>query len=137
MLLENIQAIALRCVYQDFKSERSELLKRNDMSTIKNMNLRILAIEVFKSLNDLNPSYMKELLATKPRHYEFRDPLILKQPVVKTSTYGLRSFSYYGAKIWNLLPNKVKSTTSLTEFKSSIQSWDGPSCQCTVCASLK
>ena len=108
MLLENIQVRALRFVYQDFRSERSELLKRNNKSTIKIMILRNLAIEVFKSLNDLNPSYMKDLLETKARNYEFRDPMILTQPAVKTSTYGLRSFSYYGAKIWNILPTKLR-----------------------------
>ncbi len=58
---------------------------------------------VFKSLNDLNPSFMKEMFEKKDVPYELRDSLILCQPFFKKITYGKNMLKYYGTHIWNLL----------------------------------
>ncbi len=33
---------------------------------------------------------------------------------------------YKGAKIWNDLPNKIKNSITLAEFKNQIKKWQGP-----------
>ncbi len=41
--------------------------------------------------------------------YDLRDSSVLTQPIFeKKDTYGLNTFSYYGAHIWNILPNDLK-----------------------------
>ena len=48
----------------------------------------------------------------------------------------LRSFQYYGAHVWNMLPINIKAAHSLHEFKSLIRSWPGPTCSCHICIAL-
>ena len=62
-------------------------------------------------------------------------PLLI-QPPKRTTTYGLRSFQYYGAHVWNMLPVNLKAAQSLRDFKSLIRSWPGPTCSCQLCVAL-
>ena len=39
------------------------------------------------------------------------------RPPVSNLTYGLRSFSQYGCKIWNSLPKDIQATKSLEFLK--------------------
>ena len=49
-----------------------------------------------------------------------------------TTRFGNKSLRA-GANIWNILPEHIKSTTSLLEFKRFITTWPGPKCNCSVC----
>ncbi len=51
--LEKIQERALRYVLSDFNDTYSNLLQRASKSTLYLSHLRILAIEIFKALNDM------------------------------------------------------------------------------------
>ncbi len=42
-------------------------------------------------------------------------------------------FKYYGAHIWNLLPNESKETADIVSFKSLIMTWEGPKCHSNMC----
>ena len=68
--------------------------------------------------------------------HDTRDKCRLIQPMKRTTTYGLRSFQYYGAHAWNMLPVHMKAAQSLSKFKSFIKSWPGPTCSCPVCIAL-
>ncbi len=48
-----------------------------------------------------------------------RSTVLLKQPKCNTVTYGLNSFRYKGAKIWNDLPKQIKNSITLAEFKKT------------------
>ena len=61
----------------------------------------MLLCEVFKSLNHLNPKYVSELYETKEIDYALRRSKKVHQPKKWISTFGLRSASYTGAKLWN------------------------------------
>ena len=74
----------------------------------------------------MSPGYIKDLFDVKITPYEFRREDILIQPRVNTTTYGLKSVRYQGAKLWNSLPNEIKSCPDLGSFKKSISNWSGP-----------
>ena len=93
-------------------------------------------IELFNILEGLTPNYLSELFVKADRPYNTRYKCKLMQPLKRTSTYGLRSFQYYGAHVWNILPMNMKATQSLHEFKSLIRSWPGPTCSCHICTAL-
>ena len=131
--IENIQKRALRFVLDDYGSSYHDLLIQTEVPGIKMMTLRLLAIEVFKCVNELNPKYMNEMFTIKKCPYNFRNTSILERSKSNTTRYGLKSFRNYGAKIWNLLPNNCKSAVLLGDFKNMIKSWHGPSCKCPVC----
>ena len=66
------------------------------------------------------------MFAKKELPYSMRDSCIVEQPKRRTTTYGFRSLSYLGAKLWNELPNHFKEMTSLSDFKRIIKTWSGP-----------
>ena len=39
---------------------------------------------------------------------------------VRTEHYGKETLSYLGPKIWNIIPNEIKSSATLTVFKQKI-----------------
>ena len=82
------------------------------------------------------PNYLSELFVKADNPYDTRDKCKLIQPLKRTTTYGLRSFQYYGAHVWNMLPINIKAAQSLHEFKSFIRSWPGPTCSCHICTAL-
>ena len=47
-------------MHNDFASDYAELLKKAGKATIEIKCLRCLALDIFKTVNNLNPYYMKE-----------------------------------------------------------------------------
>ena len=52
---------------------------------------------------------------------------------IKTVHYGLPSVRYLDPKIWELVPNNIKYSNSLSEFKKLIKSWKPEACPCRLC----
>ena len=67
------------------------------------MTLRLLAIEVYKCVNNFNPEYLNEMFTKKNCPYDLRDTCILERLKAYTTQYGPKSFRNYGAKIWLIL----------------------------------
>ena len=98
--------------------------------------VKCLMIELFKILEGITPNYLSDLFVKTDNPYDTRDKHKLIQPLKRTTTYGLLSFQYYGAHVWNMLPINIKAAHSLHEFKSLIRSWPGPTCSCHICIAL-
>ena len=124
--LEKIQERALRILYRDYNSSYADLLEKADVSTLLISRLRTMATEVFKIVNGLHPSSLNDMFYSKESHYDMRDCSILEQSRKNTTTYGLRSFIYQGAKLWNSLPLPIKTQPDVINFKYHIKSWPGP-----------
>ena len=58
--IENIQKRALRFLLNNYESDYKTLLKKSNKCTMEVKRLRTLALETFKTLNDLNPGFMKK-----------------------------------------------------------------------------
>jgi hypothetical protein len=87
------------------------------------------AILMSKTINDLTPFYLHELFESRSTGYNLRNSehtLFVPKP---RTNYGKRSFSYSGAVLWNELPQNVRTTCSLSQFKRAIDNlfsiWDG------------
>ena len=78
---------------------------------------------MYKCVNNLNPTYLRDLFVHKNVDYELSDPHKLEQPKFNTKTYGYRSFMFYGSKLWNLLPSDFKRSTSIYEFRGKVTEW--------------
>ena len=59
--IENIQKRALRFLLNDYVSDYNTLLQKSNKCTMEIRRIRTLASETFKTINDLNPSFMKNL----------------------------------------------------------------------------
>ena len=59
--IEKIQERTLRILYNDSTSDYNQLLNKSSKASMEVKRLRKLALEIFKTLNNLNPEYMKEI----------------------------------------------------------------------------
>ena len=124
---------ALRVVYRDYNATFSELLNKDKSVTIHQRNLQLLATEIFKTKNELNPKIMEEIFTFKNVDYDLLNNTSLKIGNLKTVYYGTESLTNLGAKIWNLLLNEYKELKSLSTFKSRISNWVTDECPRGMC----
>ena len=59
--IEQIQKRCLRIILDDYKSDYEILLEKGETSTMNVKRMRILATEIFKTINDLNPSFIGKI----------------------------------------------------------------------------
>ena len=132
--INRIHERALRLVYQDHVSTFDELLDKDNSVTIHQKNLQVLATEIFKVKNGLSPEIMKQVFELREAPYNFRsESSLFKRENVKTTNYGIQSIRYLGPKIWDLLPNNIKNSSSLVNFKKKIKFWKPTQCPCKLC----
>ena len=123
-------------VLKDHTSNYKNLLLKSGFDSFRIYAVKSLVIELCKILEGMTPNYLSELFGKADTPYDTRDKFKLIQPLKRTTTYDLRSFQYYGAHVWNMLPVNIKAAQSLREFKSLIRSWPGPTCSCQLCVAL-
>ena len=117
--IESIQKRTLRLPYNDYTSTYDSLLAKQIKLGIK--RYQTLALEIFKTLNFLNPTYMQDLFYLRSS--------CTKQPnnkaVIRTNknTYGTKKLRSLRPQIWNSLPKHIKAETSLAHFRSLINTW--------------
>ena len=133
--LERIQERAFRFLLCDYESDYEQILTKLNKTTLEIRRLRLLATEIFKTINDLNAPYMKEVFELNTRRSESGpDKLVVQSQIsMKYGSYSLRSL---GPKIWNKLPSEIKNSVNLSIFKESITNWSGPYCRCCSCKYL-
>ena len=68
--------------------------------------LRTLAAEIFKTLNDINLNYMKEIFYLSPHETDKKCDLFAYRR--NTKKYGNHSLRVLGPHIWNSLPEEIK-----------------------------
>lgn len=81
-----------------------------------------IATLTFKTLHHGQPTYLSNLIT---RHNPVRSlrsssQSLLRVPVIK-SEIGRRSFSFAAPTVWNSLPPSLRTTTSLSSFRSSLK----------------
>ena len=77
-----------------------------------------MCIEVYKCTNSFLPDYLCDLSKKKEQCYDIRDNNKLIQRKFKSITYGYKSFSYYGAKIWNHPTSDLKCSLRPTGVRN-------------------
>ena len=132
-MIEKIQERLLRFQFNDFELSYEDLLNKAGKSTMLVNRLRTICLEIYKTINGENPTYMNEIFEKSLDRISPRHPNNLKTPSVKQSTFGTRSIRVLGPEIWNKLPEDLKSATSILEFKRNIKLWNGPTCTCNFC----
>ena len=131
--IEKVQERALRFLHNDHASSYNDLLLKSQRCTMHVHRLRAISIEIFKTLNGLNPSFMKDIFQVRSSNYSSRNPNNLAHYRPNQVTFGTHSLKFLGPQIWNCLPNELKSAESLNTFKRLIAQWDGPMCNCNAC----
>ena len=129
--LNRIHERALRLVCKDSEPELEKLKEK--YGTFHQHNLQLLMIEIFKTKNNLNPTFMKNIFTERNIPYSLRSENHLRLPKVKTTTHGIENIQYRGCHLWSSLPREIKDSNTLAEFKRKIKSWEGNTCICRLC----
>ena len=126
--LYKLQKRAARMIYDLPSSAHSEpLFKRlNWMTIMDRINYR-RAVMVYKSLNGLAPSYMKDMYTlvnnVNTRSTRYCDNLRIYLAPKANLKLFTNSFQYQSADIWNNLPLAIRDTATLNQFKGAYCKW--------------
>ena len=126
--IEKIQEKALRLITNDKGLSYNDLLKKHNKFSIKTRSLKILATEIFKTINNLNPIYMKDIFKVKTGQKNTRQNLNLKSQDYKTKKFGFRSLRVLGTLLWNSLPNEITNLDQISQFKYFLKNWGKEHC---------
>ena len=122
--LQRLQNRAARVITGLPYSVRSkEIRKQLGWSSLLEMRKQQKAIMMYKIVNGLVPSYMADMFSSQygSQVYNLRNSTLnFEIPNARTELYR-NSFAFTGAKIWNELPEDLKTEPSLNAFKKKIK----------------
>ena len=131
--INRVHKRTLSILLRDYGASFDELLVKNEEKAIHVQNLQIFMIEVYKSLNHQNPSFLWKLFARKEINYNLRIKDILTLPKALTTSFGTNSISFRGSILWSSTPDVIKSSNTVFSFIKNIKNWSGEVCNCNIC----
>ena len=99
--IESLHKRALRFLLNDYVSSYEQLLEKSGKCNMNICRLRYLCIEIYKTFNDLNPSFMKEIFEKRNENRVTRDryKLNLNIPRRNQVMFGAKSLKFHGPKM--------------------------------------
>ena len=131
-LINRIHERALRIAYNDYISTFEGLLDKDCSITVHQRNIQALALEIYKTNNGLNPSFMRDIFCPSQHKYNTRNQ-IFAYPNPQTVAYGIESFGYKATQIWNSIPKEIRTASDVASFKNRLSSDKAYVCTCNIC----
>jgi len=131
-LINRIHERALRIAHNDYLSNFEALLEKDHSVTIHTKNIQQLTLEIYKTLNGLNPRIMDEIFKLK-NHAYYNRKCQLTYPNPQTETYGLQSFGFRSCQLWDSLPNEIQNAENINSFISQVYTCCKSICKCNLC----
>ena len=100
---------------------------------IHQKNLQLLATEIYKTKNDLEPKIMKDTFHFIKKPYNLRYYPELQRRRNGTVYFRTESTSSLAPRIWELIPSDIRSANSVGIFKEKIKFWTTDKCPCRLC----
>ena len=122
-------------MYNDYSIPYEVLLEKARKVKMSVNGLRNLCIEIYKTINKLNPEFLNNIFEVKENKRLVREQykLNLETSEWNQVTFGAKSLKVYRPKVWNNLSFHIKTSENLNQFKILIKNWNGDLCSCTVC----
>ena len=98
-----------------------------------NIHRRDLQKLVTEVKNGLSPELMNDVFGFIEKPYSLQTTSHFRLRKIRTTIYGIETPSYFGPKLWNLVPNEYKTIESLADFKAKIITWVPKNCPCRLC----
>ena len=129
--INRIHERALRIADKDHSLTFEQLLELDNSVTIHIRNLQILATEMFKIVNGIAPENIHSILPINKRNLRSNNPFLTHN--IKSVYNGMETVSFRGPKTWLLVPDNIRASKSLSEFKTKVKKWKFTSCACRIC----
>ena len=111
-LLERAQ----RIIYNDHSSTFEDLLVKYNLFSVHLRSIRLLAADLCKAKNNVSSQLMLELFERREANYNIPSQRDFSLRSINRSYYDLKSLRYLEPKIWNLLPQDMRSANCLFQF---------------------
>ena len=131
--INSLHERALRRTYGDISSSFEDLLKTENSVSIHHRNIHALVTEMFRVEINIALEIMKKIFAPKINPYDLCNNNSFKRRRINSVWHGIESVSYLVPKIWDLVPNVIKQSESLNDFKFKIKRWVSEGCPCRRC----
>ena len=128
--INRIQERALKLVCKD--SGRELEVEREKNLSNHQRNLQLLMIGIYKAKHNISPEFMKDVFFENHNNYNLRSDNHLRLPKMVTTKYDTKDVMYRGYILWSSLPKDIKNSSTLSEFKRRLISWDGNICNCRL-----
>ena len=131
--INSIHKRALKLVYQDSPDLTfQELLAKDKSVGVHQKNLQLLATEIFKSKTGVSPELMNDIFHFVKRPCNLRSDYTLEIKQIILFITAQRVFLPLLPNC-GILPNSIKTSASLKEFKTKINTWAFERCPCRIC----
>ncbi|KAL9976578.1 hypothetical protein ACROYT_G013899 [Oculina patagonica] len=118
--LNKLHERVLRYVYRDLSSDYSSLANHIGY-TQEDCRIQDMLIIVFKAMNGSAPEYLRNLFCIRDNVKNLRGMNKMVIPKVNTTTFGLKSARYTAVKVWNSIPDTMRTLTSIKAFKKAVR----------------
>ena len=75
---------------------------------------------------------MYDIFERREVRYNLRSQTDFSGHNVNTVNYGINSLKMFATKVWNLVPQEIKESSSIEDLKINIRKWK-PNCECYLC----
>ena len=97
-----------------------KLLCKDNLFQVHHRNLQILATEMYKAKNNLSPTIIK-VFKDRENPYNLCNVNPFQSTNVNTVHNGINTVAFQGPKIWAIVPEEIKKSESLAQFKAKIK----------------
>ena len=89
---------------------------------------------MFKTKNNVGPAFMKNIFMEKDdQRYSLRNKEQFESRNIRTVHRGEDTLRFLGCKIWKIIPDNIKQSQSVEQFKRFIRQWVPSDCPCRLC----
>ena len=130
--MQKIHHKTLKVIYHSDASY-DDLLQLSNSVSLHQRHLQFLLTEIYKNTGTLNLQFMWSYFKYREVSYNLRRGPILFIPPARSTICDTNSVHFRGPLIWNRLPNLVRSSRSISEFKNVIKKIKNIDCGCMIC----
>ena len=131
--INHIHERALRIVYRDNSSSFTELLKKDNSVCIHHGNIQSLAIELCKVKHTISNSLILDFFPLRSVEYNLQTQTDFIKSSTNTTRYGLKLPNVFASKVWDMVPDEIKRSSTVEIFKTKIRKWWPIDCDCHIC----
>ena len=91
---------------------------------------------MYKVSNNISPTILNDILASKATPYNLRNPVSFKMRKVYLVYSGTETLPHLGPTIWSLVPQEIRHSVSLVDFKLKIIKWTPSNCSYRLCKNI-
>ena len=130
--ISRIDERALPIVLGNTEYSFDELLDIEYSVLIRQRNLQLPMIEINKTKNNLNSSFMENFFVEKRSTSNLRNTGLMV-PEANTTAQKIETIRHIRSKLWQSLPSEVKESRNLPVFRKRIKNWKTGKCNCGLC----